>query len=153
MKNIALFVAIAMLIAVGCAEKEEYEVTKPKTTEPEQMQPAPTMPPAGGGEPAEPIPAPAPGIRAFVIEADDLSFVPSSVEVNAGDTVKITFKVRKQRVGFGGLDFKSNFFNTGTVKPGDSTTVEFKADKTFTFSSFWPKSNTKKTDGKVIVKK
>lgn len=91
--------------------------------------------------------------KEFTIEADDGGFYPSgTVTVNKGDNVKITFKVRTSGTYFGGLDFRSSVWgDTGTVKPGESTIVEFTADKTFTFTSYWPVSNVKKAAGQVIV--
>ncbi len=90
--------------------------------------------------------------KEFTIEADDDGLYPSeTINVNKGDKVSIIFKVRKTGVYYGGLDFKSSVFNTGAVLPGQSTTVEFTAEDTFTFTSYWPKKNVKKADGKVVV--
>lgn len=91
--------------------------------------------------------------KEFTIEADDTGFYPSGmVTVSKGGLVKITFSVRAAGTYFGGLDFRSEVWgDTGTVKPGESKTVEFTAGKTFTFTSYWPASNQKKADGQVIV--
>lgn len=92
-------------------------------------------------------------LRTFTIEADDSGFYPSGkINVNKGDRVKITFVVKTTNTYFGGLDFRSIVWgDTGTVKPGESKTVEFTADNTFTFTSYWPISSVKKSDGQVVV--
>lgn len=91
-------------------------------------------------------------VREFKIEADDSGFYPSSV-INAakGSKVKITFIVREKNVYYGGLEMKSDVFKTGTIKPGSSATVEFTADRSFGFTSWWPLSNIQKSTGKVVV--
>ncbi len=93
--------------------------------------------------------------KEFSIEADDNKFSPSSITVNKGDTVKITFKFLDSNIYFGGLDVKSPKWPTVEYKKGSATnekTVEFTSDSTFTFSSYWPASGVKKADGQVIVK-
>ena len=91
-------------------------------------------------------------IKEFTIEADDSGLYPSSIEVNKGDTVKITFEVRSQGTYFGGLDFRSDVWgDTGKVSKGESTIVEFIAEETFQFKSYWPASNRLKATGTVTV--
>lgn len=92
-------------------------------------------------------------LKEFTIEADDNGFYPSgTVNVNAGDTVRITFVVLEDTTYFGGLDFRSSAWgDTGKVSPGASTTVEFVADNTFQFRSYWPSSNVLKATGTVNV--
>ncbi|MBI4176663.1 MAG: DUF4382 domain-containing protein [Candidatus Aenigmarchaeota archaeon] len=91
-------------------------------------------------------------VKSFTIEADDNGFYPSGpFIVNKGDSVKILFKVRSSGVYYGGLDMRSNFFNTGTILPGNEKEVEFTATSTFTFTSYWPASGRKKADGLVVV--
>jgi len=98
------------------------------------------------------LPEPLPSINEFTIEADDSGLYPSSIEINKGDRVKITFVVRSQGTYSGGLDFRSDIWgDTGKVKPGESTTVEFTADETFQFKSYWPASNKLKATGTVEV--
>lgn len=91
-------------------------------------------------------------VREFKIEADDSGFYPEpSIRVKKGSKVKLTFFVRSTNVYFGGLEMKSNVFKTGTIKPGGSASVEFTANESFEFTSWWPLSNVKKQTGKVIV--
>jgi hypothetical protein len=89
----------------------------------------------------------------FTLEADDSGFYPqSTIEVPKGSKVKITFVVRTSNVYYGGLDFRSPKFETRQVRPGEKATVEFVADESFTFTSYWPISGVQKATGKVIVK-
>ncbi len=88
----------------------------------------------------------------FTIEADDSSFYPSgTVNVAKNSNVEITFRVRNTNVYYGGLQIKSEKFDTGSIVPGGEKTVSFVADKSFTFTSYWPASNAKKADGQVVV--
>ncbi len=92
-------------------------------------------------------------LKSFTIEADDMGFYPAnSITVNKDDNVQITFQVRPAGVYYGGLDFKAPpYFVTQRVAPGNSISVNFTADKNFTFSSYWPASGVKKADGQVVV--
>lgn len=94
-----------------------------------------------------------PAIQEFKLEADDRGFYPMSIlEVKTGATVKIHFFVRSSNVYYGGLDFRSPAFKTKQIVPGGSVTVEFVADQSFDFSSYWPLSNVLKATGKVVVR-
>jgi hypothetical protein len=94
-----------------------------------------------------------PQVFEFTLEADDFGFYPqSTIEVPKGAKVKITFVVRTSNVYYGGLDFRSPKFETRQVRPGEKATVEFVADESFTFTSYWPLSGVQKTTGRVIVK-
>ena len=87
-----------------------------------------------------------------VLEADDNGFYPSSeIRVPKGAKVTLEFKVRTTGVYFGGLDFRSDKFKTGSIAPGESIKVEFVADESFEFTSWWPASQRLKATGKVIV--
>ena len=88
----------------------------------------------------------------FKIESDDSGFYPiSSISVPKDSKIKIHFIVRNEGVYYGGLRFTSNKFNTGTVKPGSTATVEFIADESFDFTSWWPLTNDLKATGKIII--
>jgi len=92
-------------------------------------------------------------VKEFSIEADDYGLYPSSIEVKKGDKVKITFKVKDEETYFAGLDFRSSVFgDTEKVAPGETKTVEFTAEETFEFKSYWPASDTLKATGTVTVK-
>jgi len=90
-------------------------------------------------------------VKEFTIEGDDVGLYPDTITVNNGDQVKITFKVRQDKVYYGGLDFRSDYFNTGKVLPNGIKVVEFTADQTFEFKSYWPSSNRLKATGTVNV--
>ena len=92
-----------------------------------------------------------PQIKEFIVEGDDLGIYPAISTVNKGDKVKMTFKVRTEKVYYNGLDFRSNVFDTGTILPGNEKTVEFTAEETFTYTSYWPASGVEKAVGKIIV--
>lgn len=92
--------------------------------------------------------------KQFTIEADDNKFNPSTITVSKGDKVNITFKFLDSNIYFGGLDVKSPKWTTVEYKKGSATSlksVEFTADSTFTFSSYWPASGVWKADGQVVV--
>ncbi len=90
--------------------------------------------------------------KSFTIEGDDTVMSPSTIEVSKGDKVRIKFRVRNERVSFGGLDFRSDYFTTNKIAPGETGEVEFTAEKSFSFASYWPASNVVKSRGQVVVK-
>lgn len=90
-------------------------------------------------------------IKEFTIEGDDLGLYPQEITVNKGEKIKITFKVRNEKVYYNGLDFRSKVFNTGTILPGKEKTIEFTATETFEYISYWPASGVEKETGKIIV--
>ncbi len=144
MKFALLLVILSVVLVSACAQ---YQQT-PTTTQ----VPTTTQAPAATATTAASTPTTAAqqttttiAAKQFSISADDSSYSPTgSINVNKGDTVKITFNVKTTGVNFGGLDFRSSEFDTGTIKPGASKTVEFVADSSFSISSYWPGSNTKK---------
>lgn len=94
-----------------------------------------------------------PTLKEFAISADEIRFRPSTITLNKGDKVKITFSFNDENIYYGGLDIKSDYF-TVTYRKSDSQktkTAEFTADKSFTFTSYWPSSGVKKAAGKVEV--
>jgi hypothetical protein len=86
------------------------------------------------------------------VEADDYGFYPPSLEFTKGAKVKLYLYVKSSNVYYGGLDFRSEKFKTEPIKPGQKTEVEFIADKDFVIESYWPLSNVKKAELKVVVK-
>ncbi len=94
----------------------------------------------------------APAFYEFKLEADDSGFYPDgTITVPKGSRVKINFSVRSTNVYYGGLDFRSSKFKTEMVKPGEATNVEFIADESFVFTSYWPLSGVQKASGKIII--
>ena len=111
----------------------------------------PELSPAPPPLPPPPPTTIVPEVQTFTVDADDNGFSPSEIRVKKGTIVKVTFNVSKTNVYFAGLDFRSPKFDTGSIAPGDSTTVEFTADKSFEFKSYWPSSGVLKAIGRVVV--
>ncbi len=108
----------------------------------------PALPPATP-PPAAPAPVvtppPQPTIDTFNISADDQGASMGSLAVKKGDTVKITFNVKPTGVYYGGLDFRSSVINTGTIFSGQSKTISFIGESSFSFTPYWPASNIAKS--------
>jgi|GEM_PF-4565476 len=117
------------------------------------------MPPAASREPEADIIKPAvpeaiqvSAVKVFTIEGDDNVIFPAEIKARRGDAVRITFKTRTTNVYFNGLDFRGGkYFNTGTILPGGMKTIEFTADQSFEFQSYWPASGVLKATGKVVI--
>ena len=91
-------------------------------------------------------------IKEFTVEGDDIGLYPSTLTANKGDKVKITFKVRTEKVYYGGLDFRSSVWgDTGKILPGNEKTVEFTAENSFTYTAYWPATNKLKATGTINV--
>jgi len=86
------------------------------------------------------------------VEADDYGFYPSSLEFRKGEWVNLHLYVRSDKVYYGGLEFRSEKFKTEPIKPGEVAKAEFIADKDFVVESYWPVSNVKKAELKIVVK-
>ena len=73
-------------------------------------------------------------LKEFTVEASEFSFNPSSITVNKGDRVKITFK----NVGSAVHNFVIDELgvSTNTLSPGGIETIEFIADRSGT-SAFY----------------
>lgn len=72
-------------------------------------------------------------VKQFTVDGSNYSFVPNSITVNKGDTVKITFK---DDDGLHNLSIEGYNVSTATLSAGGSSTVEFVADKVGTFEYF-----------------
>lgn len=103
-------------------------------------------------EPPKPEVVEKPAVKEFVVEGDDKGLYPDKMVVKKGDQVKITFKARSQGTYHGGLDFRSPAWgDTGKVLAGESTIVEFTAEETVDFKSYWPSTGVLKATGEVVV--
>lgn len=71
----------------------------------------------------------------FTIIGQNYSLTPSTITVNKGDDVKITFK---NTDGFHGLKIDEFGVTTGIIPAGGKATIEFIADKTGTFEYYCP---------------
>src|SRR3989338_54336 len=89
----------------------------------------------------------------FTIVADEKSINPQIVEVKKGQKVKITFEFNDDKIYFGGLDLKSDYWNTVEYQKGSgkNAVVEFIADKSFSYTGYWPDTAAKKASGQVRV--
>lgn len=144
-----------------CKIKAPLPIPKNLPTPSKQIlkQPAaPEQKPAFSGTPVKVVPqtpaSTANLTKEITLEADDLGFYPgSTVRVPKGANVKIHFIVRTKNTYPLGMQIRSNnnVFNTGPLSPGDTKEVEFKADQTFEFSSYWPSSGVLKANGKIVV--
>jgi len=115
----------------------EVGPTAPLPPEPEPEAPAEepeSTPPATPTEPiAEPpLEEPAANVKEFDVEAKKWEFVPSTITVNKGDTVKL--HITSTDVGHG---FALSAFGINkTLNPGVTVDVEFVADKAGSFPFF-----------------
>ncbi len=91
-----------------------------------------------------------PVIQTFSVAADDSGATPAAITVPKGTIVQITFNVAATNVYYGGLDFRSNVVNSGTVYSGQSKTISFTANESFSFTPYWPASSIAK-DYKINV--
>ena len=84
--------------------------------------------------------------KSFTVSANDNSADQESITVAKGTKVSLTFKVETSGVYHGGLQFKSTNpqLDSGPIAPGDSKTVTFTADHTFSFQPYWYASGVKK---------
>ena len=88
-----------------------------------------TTPPAGGGT----APPPAQGqVKEFSVEAKQWEFIPGTITVNKGDTVKLKLKSTDVVHGFLLPDFGIN----KRLDPGQEVEVSFTADKTGSFTFY-----------------
>jgi len=91
----------------------------------------------------------------FTISADEHAFDPDEIDVIKGALVRITFEYNDNKIYYGGLDIKCDncdYFDTIQYrKDGEPDTIEFVAEKSFTYTSYWPASATKKATGRVTV--
>ena len=87
----------------------------------------PAMSPTGAPQ------ATAPGEKAFVVDAQNFSFTPSTITVNKGDKVKITLK------NTGGFhDFKIDEYGVATprINGGSEASIQFIAERAGTFEYY-----------------
>ncbi len=137
MKKISIIILVGIVVVGIWLAVKNKQVVAPATTETnpsmtdgtsaplETINPNSTLPPAGGDTTAT--------VKSFTVTGSNFKFDPSTITVNRGDTVKITFK---NTDGF--HDFKIDEFNVATaqIKGGASETVTFVADKTGSFEYY-----------------
>jgi hypothetical protein len=89
-------------------------------------------------------PVTAPKSQSFKVQASDTKANLTTITVAKGTPTTITFAVDANNTYHGGLDFRSAQLSTGTILPGKSKTISFTATTTFSFTPYWPATNTKK---------
>ncbi len=72
-------------------------------------------------------------VKEFTVDGSNFTFNPNTINVNKGDTLKITFK---DDDGTHNLVIDGYNVSTSTIHTGDSATVQFVADKTGTFAYY-----------------
>lgn len=77
--------------------------------------------------------APSGPVKELTVDGSNFTFNPNTINVNKGDTVKITFK---DDDGTHNLVIDGYNVSTNTIHTGDSATVQFVADKTGTFAYY-----------------
>lgn len=152
-----LFAALAMLAVAGCVSTPNQTVqpttvpTAVAATPSPFATPEPTAIPLTGEtatpqetvmptettastvEPtATPVSSPAPNVKEFAVTVKQFEFVPSTITVTEGDTVKLAITSADVAHGFALPDFGVS----ETIEPGKTTAVEFVASKKGTFSFF-----------------
>lgn len=151
---------MGMLLLTACQPTAQPTVPAPLPTPVEHVA-APVPAPVPPVVVPEPLPAevqkkgeviPRIERQELTIEGDDAGIYPKTITVKKGALIQITFKVRQARTYYGGLDFRSPAWgDTGRIPPGGSKTIEFTAENSFDYTSYWPSSNVKKATGKVVV--
>lgn len=134
------------LPVVEIVEEEPATAGEPEEPTPKTPTPAPTptpeptpAPPAPTPTPPTPEPEPepepvvaAPAVKSFNMTAKQWEFVPSTITVNKGDTVRLSITSTDVDHGFA----LSQFGVSANLQPGKTVQVEFVADKKGTFSFF-----------------
>ena len=72
-------------------------------------------------------------VMEFTMTAQKFSFDPATITVNEGDTVRLIVTSMDVSNGFAIPEFG---FNSGTIEPGETKTVEFVASKKGTYTFF-----------------
>ncbi len=79
-------------------------------------------------------------VKEFTVDGSNYEFSPTKIEVNKGDTVKITFK---DDDGMHNLVVDGYNVKTNIIKGGSQDTIQFVADKTGTFEYYCSVANHK----------
>ena len=140
---VGIFVAVAVAAAgIAAIVTKKGPIMPPK--EPKAAETVPTQltsTPSITAEPAKPEPAlevnaeatiAVKGVKEFTITAKTWEFVPNTIAVNKGDTVRLKITSVDVAHGFNLADFNVNV----TLDPGETQVVEFVANKTGTFSFY-----------------
>lgn len=158
MRLLLLFIA-GVLVVSGCTTYDTPTATPSQTPSapvlvtPASASPTPT-PTATQTSPSPTLTKETPtkeNVTIFSVLATDYKFEPNSLQVMKGDRVRIVFTFNDSEIYFAGLDIKSNYFTVEYKPAQGNKTVEFTADQTFDFRSYWPSSGVLKAVGKVTI--
>lgn len=133
---IAVIIIVIIIIALVKSKQSSSVVTPTvDNTAGQQMETGEGVTPSVDttSQPNTPPATTTPTTKSFTVTGSNYSFTPNTLTVNKGDLVKITFK------NSGGMhDFKIDEFNVATerLESGDSTTIQFVANKTGTFQYY-----------------
>lgn len=143
-KMILIIVAIVAVLAIGSlayasmndkpSESMVQEDTMGNVTPtPEEEAMIPKEEDSMTPSPTDAMMEETPEVKEFVVEGSNFKFVPNSITVNKGDTVRIVFKNVE-----GMHDWKIDEFDAATkiIKTGEEETIEFVADKSGTFEYY-----------------
>jgi plastocyanin len=134
----ALIIVLALAGLIGYGIYQGSSTPDQLTTEdmgnpPVQPEDTSTSPTPTSTTSVTPTPTTAGTVKSFTVNGGNFFFTPSTLTVNKGDTVKITFK------NTGGIhDLRIDEFQTGTqrIQSGQEETFSFVANKTGTFEYY-----------------
>lgn len=89
-------------------------------------------------QPSPEVQNPAGPVKEFTVDGSSFEFDPSTITVNKGDNVKITFK---DTDGMHNLVIDGYNLSTDVIRPGGTDTISFVADKAGTFRYYCSVSN------------
>lgn len=142
-KYIGILIVVLVLVAGGYvfSKRGAYQApvqnqtqTQTQTQMQEQMQKGGNMPSTNGSMGTMMA-------KSFTVHGNDTAADLKSITVAKGTPVTITFGADAQGTYHGGLDFRSSVVSTGPIAPGSTKAVSFTADKSFSFTPYWPSTN------------
>lgn len=136
-----LFISL-LFIGAGCSSATQREQSKPEQkTQEEKTTPQPAAPEVNKPAPKKDetkasvqieTTTPSAAVKEFSITAKNWEFIPSTITVKKGDKVRLVIKSVDVDHGFALTAFGIN----KPLKPGETATVEFTADKVGSHSFF-----------------
>jgi hypothetical protein len=90
-------------------------------------------------------------VRNFNVEIGSSYLVPDNLNVNKGDIVVINFMAGEDSHSNGVRILSPGWNDSPVLKPGQSFTVEFTAQNSFSYNMFWLAGNLLRATGKVTV--
>jgi hypothetical protein len=90
-------------------------------------------------------------VKSFDVEITSSSIIPENINVNKGDIVVVTFEAGEDSHENGVRILSPGWKDSPSLKPGQTFTVEFTAENSFTYRMFWLAGNLLKGTGTVTV--